>query len=468
MQVFYLTIFVVFICIFYAYVFRGTVFEVSLIKGSYPGFFFFYGFLVFIAPAIIVLNLYPIENFWVAFKVEQDDVYWISLLILISYLVMLLVLSLIVKSSRRNFGFNYPTLRKDRAVIYRKFVFRSVVICLVSICLLWFFGDVKHALFYSLMHGESTSIIRSALRNERETRYLGHFFMMLVPLVVPIIASPVFNGKRLQRYFLFVSVLAISSFAGNKGPTATAVLMYGVSFATFNRVKISFSMVVKLLFLLSVLMILVYYLVGIQYSHIESVSDFWLYFSQRVFVAQLIGAYEQFSLNIRNFDYVFHSVPFLSFFMDYPIFSKDLLLISEDRIDPFSIGVKNSFFIAESYAIGGWYFILPSIIIFAVNYMISYLIVLFLLNRCLGYNLEFNKFVTAMFIFSYFSVTGSFSDMFLFKLVIMSSLFLLPILLVGWIGSKNIVLYRQENKTRLDGKSKFDGENTRRLQYLTK
>ena len=198
--------------------------------------------------------------FWVAFKVRQDDVYWVSFLVLVSYLVMLLVLSVIVKSSRRYFAFNHPTLRIDQAVIYRKFVFRSVVICLVSIFLLWVFFDVKHALFHSLIHDESTSIARSVLRNETETRYLGYFFMMFVPLVVPIIASPVFHGKRLQRYFLFLSVLAISGFAGNKGPTAMAILMYAVSFATFNRVKISFSMVMKMLVLFFVLLTLIYYL----------------------------------------------------------------------------------------------------------------------------------------------------------------------------------------------------------------
>tara|TARA_A100001015_G_C14669875_1_gene586400 strand:- start:68 stop:631 length:564 start_codon:yes stop_codon:yes gene_type:complete len=187
-----------------------------------------------------------------------------------------------------------------------------------------------------------------------------------------------------------------------------------------------------------------------------------------VFVAQLIGVYEQFSLNIRDVNYVFHSVPFLSFFMDYSIFSKDLLLISEDRTNPLSIGVKNSFFIAESYAIGGWLFILPSIVIYSVNYMVSYLVMLFLLNRSLGNNLDFNKFVAAMFIFSYFSVTGSFSDMFLFKLVIMTSLFLSPILLVGWISSKNFVLYRRENISRLDGKSKSDGDDIVRLPCVRK
>lgn len=445
MQVLYLTTLVIFICVFYLLAFRGTIFEVSLIKGSYPGFFFFYGFLVFIAPATIILNLYPIESFWVAFKVEQNNVYWVSFLVLGSYLVMLLVLSVIVKSSRRFFAFSYPSLRIDQAVIYRRFVFRAVVICLVSIFLLWFFVDIKHALFYSLIHDESTSIARSALRNERESRYLGYFFMMFVPLVVPIIASPVFHGRRLQRYFLFLSVLVISSFAGNKGPTAMAVLIYAVSTATFNRRKISISMVLKVLGLLLVLLALIYYLLHVQYSHIESISDFWWYFSQRVFVAQLIGVYEQFSINIRDVNYALHSVPFLSYFMDYSIFSKDLLLISEDRIDPSTIGVKNSFFIAESYAIGGWSFILPSIIIYSVNFMLSYLFVLFLLNRSLGRNLDFNKFIASTFIFSYFSVTGSFSDMFMFKLVIMCSLFLSPIMFIGWIGSKKFVFYGQKN-----------------------
>jgi hypothetical protein len=58
--------------------------------------------------------------------------------------------------------------------------------------------------------------------------------------------------------------------------------------------------------------------------------------------------------------------------------------------------------------------------------------------------------------------------MFLFKLVIMSSLFLSPILLVGWISSKNFVLYRRENISRLDGKSKSDGDDIVRLPCVRK
>ena len=453
MGVLALIVLILFICMVYFWVFRGTVLEVSLIRGSYPGFFFLFGFLVSIAPATVVLNLYPIQDFWVAFKVEQGDVYWISWLILTCFLFLILFMGVIVKSRKKYFGVGRFYLPKDQILAYRKFVFNSVFFCIALIVLLWFLSDVKHALIFALVNDESTSLIRADLRNTRETRYLGYFFMMFAPLVVPIIASQVFDGKNFQRFILFFSVLVISSFAGNKGPTVTAVLMYCVSYATFNRMKISFLMVVWGGALLFAACGLVYYLVRAQYSYIDSAQEFWVYFSQRVFVAQIIGVYEQFSLNIRDPIYALHAVPFLSFFIEYPIFSKDLVMLSEDRTDPLAIGVKNTFFIAESFAIGGWYFILPSIVIFAVNYMISYVAVLCLLNKFIMNNLEFNKQVASFFFFSYFSVTGSFSDLFMFKLLIMCAVFLSPVLAIGWLGSKKPALYRRDQES-------YAGENS--------
>ena len=66
-------------------------------------------------------------------------------------------------------------------------------------------------------------------------------------------------------------------------------------------------------------------------------------------------------------------------------------MISEDRTDASTIGIKNTYFIAEAYAMGGWAFIFPAVIIYALNFSMIYIFIVKLLDRIVVRNLEFNK-----------------------------------------------------------------------------
>ncbi|HHU93949.1 MAG TPA: hypothetical protein GXX62_02520 [Alcaligenaceae bacterium] len=166
------------------------------------------------------------------------------------------------------------------------------------------------------------------------------------------------------------------------------------------------------------------------------------YFYQRVFVAQMIGVYEQFSLDIRNHLYFLHGIPFSSFFFDYPVFQKDLMMMSEDRIDPSSIGIKNTYFVAEAYAMGGWFFILPALFVYSINFSLSYLLILVFLDKFLVCNSPFNKIIVSVFLFSYLGVTGGFSDLMLFKILIMLLGLLSPVFLIAYLSRFKFVFIK--------------------------
>ncbi|HFG1877171.1 TPA: hypothetical protein ACGF2C_002037, partial [Vibrio cholerae] len=410
MELLLICLIIIFIVVFYHISMRKTIFGMSFKNGHYPGFFLFYDFVIYIVPSSILLNFYPIENFWVAFKVKQEVVFSTTLIVLLSYLLMIFVLSLITRVLPRYFEYERPYLSSSDTKIYQKFVVFSVVFSIALIVVAWLVFGTGHSFIKSISLEQSISQARMELKENAISKFLKYYFIILSPLLATILASPAFDGKRLYRFLLLFGVIVMASWGGSKGPLLSLFIIYFVTIATFSNYRLSVKSLLFGVFLLFLLMFLVYQVVLLQYPHLKNVTLFFDYFYQRVFVAQMIGIYEQFSLNIHSVRYFLHSIPFASFFVDVPVFHKDLMMISEGRIDPSSIGIKNTYFVAEAYAMGGWFFILSAVFIYAINFAISYLIVLFALNKFLVSNLSFNKIISAFFLFSYISVTGGFSD----------------------------------------------------------
>lgn len=409
-------------------------FGVSFKSGHYPGFFVFYNFFIYIVPSSILLNLYPIENFWVAFKVKQEVVFSTTLLVLLSYLLMVFVLFLIAKALPKYFKYETPVLNYSDIVTYQKFVVFSVIFSLLLIVVAWLGFGTGHSFIKSISLEQSISQARMELKENALSKFLKYYFIILSPLLTAILASPAFDGKRSHRFLLLCGVVVMASWGGSKGPLLKLFIIYCVTLATFCNYKLRIRSIFIGLFLISLLMFLVYQVVLLQYPHLKDVTLFLDYFYQRVFVAQMIGIYEQFSLNIHNVRYFLHSIPFASFFVDVPVFHKDLMMISEGRMDPSSIGIKNTYFVAEAYAMGGWLFILSAVFIYATNFSLSYIIVLFAFNRILVRNLHFNKIIVSIFLFSYIGVTGGFSDIMLFKILIMLFILMSPVFLIAYLS----------------------------------
>ncbi|WP_412486423.1 hypothetical protein [Shewanella chilikensis] len=433
-ELLFISLILFFILAFYLKFMKNTVFGMSLQKGHYPGFFFFYEFIVFIVPSSVLLNIYPIEDFWVAFKVKQEMVFSTTLIILLSYSLMVFILFLIARAAPKYFRYEKPVLSSSDINTYQKFVVFSVVFSLLLIVVAWLFFGTGHSFIKSFSLGQSISQARLELTDSALTKFLKYYFIIISPLLAAIIASPVFKDNRWSRMLLLFSVILMASWGGSKGPLLSLFIIYFITSATFSNYKLrakSFFIGVALLFLL---MFLVYQVVLLQYPHLKDVTLFLDYFLQRVFVAQMIGIYEQFSLNIHNTLYFLHGIPFASFFIDFPVFQKDLMMISEDRVDPSTIGIKNTYFVAEAYAMGGWFFILPAVFIYAINFALSYLMVLFVFNKFLVRNLSFNKVIVAIFLFSYLGVTGGFSDILLFKVMIMLFILMSPVFLIGYFS----------------------------------
>lgn len=415
--------------------FKGSVFGISLSDGTYAGFFIFYNFLVYAAPSAILLNLLTIDKFWVAYKVKQEYVFQVTLLVLLCYLLFLTSLYLFSRLSPKYFRLDLVSISENEKAIYRRMVYCALSLSVFFIAFLYFVFDLKHSFTLSLASDLSISDNRLAIDGNRLSRYCGYYFYSMTPFLAAIIASPVFKENPLGRCISIIATIFIATWGGSKGPILFSLLIMIFTHATFVRSKISLKRIFFSIILLCFFLIAVFLVVGLQYQGMREgeLTLFWDYLYQRIFIAQMIGMYEEFSIHIMNYQYFFHGIPFASWFMDFPVFHKDLMMITEDRIDPSQIGIKNTFFIAEAYAMGGWFFIIPAVFIYALNFSLSFVLIVKLMNTFIVKNPSYNKVITAFFLFSYVTVFGGFSDLMLFKITVMLVMILTPILFLGYL-----------------------------------
>ncbi|HAS6178826.1 TPA: hypothetical protein I7147_07895 [Vibrio vulnificus] len=435
-------VFIVFLSIFvflsYLSLLRNTVFGINITTGHYPGFFIFFSLVTSILPSSILLNSFPIEDFWVAFQVKQESVFFTSVLVLYTSFIFIVTLYLISRIFPKKFSCLYYEFGDDKKN-YLTFIRLSLIFCLIIILLAWLILGVGHSFTISLIDDVSVSGLRSGLNDSTLAKFIKHMFTIICPLLSVLVASGVYKNRKLERYVSFVIIIFIAAWGGNKAPILLVMLIYLVTYASVNNYKLSLKLLTLSIVALFVILFATYRIVLFQYSDMTDISSFIDYFFQRVFVAGLIGVYEQMNLFLNDLNYIYHAVPFASFFVDYPNFHKDLMMVSEHRVDESSIGIKNTLFIAEAYAMAGWGGVILSPVIVAVNYAISFRVITIVFSMFFpGHNQRNNMFI-AIFFFSYLKITGGFSDFLFFKTLIMMVILMLPFFFIAWVSKFRFV-----------------------------
>lgn len=416
----------------YFILFKSSIFGFSLKRGNYLGFFILYTLVIHIIPAVILLNLFPIKFFYVAYKVQQSSIYWISMMILLS--VFLLYFSLFFwKKVIGGCNFTYDISCKivnERRI--RLFVLISLVCCIILMIIAWSSFHIKHAFLSAIFENQSVSIFRTRIRNaDYIIRQISNLFIFITPFLTAIVASPIYRNVVMKRMLAMTVVILVASWSGNKSSILSVFIVFLLSYVAFENIKMSClsckNIVIFVVILLSLLGF-TYLVVSLQY-HL-SIIAFFKFLVQRVFVGEIIGVYSEFNLWIHDPAYILHAIPFMNFFTQVPNFQKELMLISENIVDSGSIGIKNTLFIAEAYAIGGWLLLIISPIIWAFSFILSYRWIFFVYNKFLFRNKGFSKIVTAISMFSYVQPVGGLSDLLFFKITIMMILYMFPFLLL--------------------------------------
>jgi hypothetical protein len=281
-----------------------------------------------------------------------------------------------------------------------------------------FFLGFEHAFISALISGGDLLSIRLAnVYTSSLPSQIGQV-VNVAWWIVAIYVGYLFFKKNYFTFFIYFSIgFLLASAHGDKAPILQFIIIFGLSFASFNGVKISKENIFKIVFIyFPSFYFLLFGVVSLQIPELNF-ENFNVYLLNRLGVGQMSGVFETFSMSKLEGDFFWHMVPGASLFVDYIPYDKVLMMVAEGY--GFSeMGVKNSFFISEAYGIGGFplVFLSPFVVGFTYGlgiYLLSKFI-LFLFGSSVSI-----VFALPIYIFSA-ALTGGFSSFPLFKGLILT------------------------------------------------
>lgn len=421
-----------FVSTFYLYIIKGSILDFSFFKGNYIGVGLIVEMFFFIFPGVFLISVFGVGNFWALFTITEAEAPIASAFFLIGLFFLFLLFFIFMRA------FFKSTLMKSDLVLSEDKKARIFSFSLTTLFCLVFFNIVvyvkygyTHALLSSIFGGESLSI----LRYDNVDSSMPSFFVYFFIINSYILASLVPFLSRNKSLLLFFFALYFSSISGQKMPLVNVILIVLFCYMTVREQRVSLSLLLKFILAPLVIIFALYYIVKLQYPY-YNLDLFVDYLLNRVGVGFVAGMYEQFHLRLHSFDYFWHSVPFANIFIDTSNFHKDLMMISESRIHDNNIGIKNTLFFAEAYAVGGYTLLLLSPFIYAFNYLLS-IVLLIKFFKTFAIRSHDVAQISIGFVFMFFvNLTGGFSDIFLFKT---------PILIFLFLGVPVFVFYIKNN-----------------------
>lgn len=410
-----------FLGIIYTKLFRKYNLGISFANKNFAGLLIFRELFPLIGLSAVLLNSIPIYFFNGFANTDQNSVFLISLIIWLA--LFFYIISLYIGT---NLTYSWFNKEKGSGKNLKNILFVSVLFSLFLYSVLFFLYDVKHAFFNALFRGGDLLSIR--LDNKYATNAPSFIFSILnISIFFSIILFSLldFKIKKIKFFYMFIFFILLT-YSGGKAPLIYGLVLYGlVKFTTLREMKFNINLLVKLFISLLFFLALLFFVVKVQFPEFSK-EDFFIYFVNRLGVGQIAGTYEQFNLKLYDPEYVYHAIPFASLYIDYPIFQKDLMMISESIYDPNTTGLKNSLFISEASSFG-MFFLIVSPFVVGFNTAISIAILAIFLSKIyINDRLLSFKISTFMFL-SVNTITGGFSDYLFFKsliLIIISLIFI--------------------------------------------
>jgi len=295
----------------------------------------------------------------------------IASIVLGTITIYVLSLSLFLRFLRlRNLHDEIVYIKKQRSkAIYYGW---SLTALAVAIFAVFYAMGFRHAFITSLLGTES--LLRVRLHNAYDISLPAQIIPSLfwVGYLLSIFSGFVFRLKRRNTSALFFAVaLFIVSAPGNKGPVVMAILLWFMAARVqMPRGIISIKSIFTTGVALLLLGIIIYGLFKWQYPN-ANMAEYPAYIINRIGIGQMAGTYVTYGFaysgSFPEGDYYWALIPGASIINPaYINYQKVLMLISEGY-EYNKIGVKNTYFISEAYAIGGWWLVWLSPIIVALS-----------------------------------------------------------------------------------------------------
>lgn len=388
---------------------KGSQFQINIATGRIWALILYKDFVLILLP-ILFLTIYDPSDFHSMSMTSEYDILDISIVIVFSLLVFYALILIFYKLFDR-FTFSNISLDINNIDIPKlnifclSFLLTGTSFLIISII----FFNYKHAFFETI--SGSSSLLSVRLSNVYQSNLPSsiQYVMKVTGWVIAIYVGMLISDRKLVRSAIIFTIgLLICSAGGAKGPIVQYFMLIVMSLIYFRRPKLNFikTSVYSSLYLL-IISFIIFYIVSIQFSDINF-SGFIKYLFERIGVGQMSGTYETLSTEFYVKDSWWHMVPFADEFVDYPVFSKELMIYSEG-VDYYDSGVKNSFFIAEAYGMGGEKLLFVSPFIMAFAYILKMALIYKVLS--LLYGSSVCKVFTIPLTFLSTSITGDLSSM---------------------------------------------------------
>jgi len=406
-------------------VFKQTVLDVTSPKMNPWPLLWYFDIALVLIPLVIVSS-FGVESIPVLFKSVSGTETGIAVVVIVTLIAYIVSLSLFLRL------FQFHGRLPQRNTIAIKSRLRKVVLSLSLLGLLligsFYLLGYKHAFVTTIVRREPLLQIR--LANQYSSRVPSQVQSILWVVGYLLAACGGYLGTLDEEHSLVA--LGISLFVlaapGDKAPPIWGLLIWLLARGfLMPRKLISIRSFVYFSVLILCALSIVYIVVSMQMNEL-TLPQFFRYLVNRLGVGQMAGVYETFGLARNGMlpkgDFYWHMFPGARMFVDYTDYQKVLMMVTEGY-GYSEMGVKNTYFIAEAYAIGGVPLLLASPVIVAFSTALGLAILKLLLGQIVGR--EVCGPVATLLYFKTQSITGGFSHFPLQKGLILISAYLLII-----------------------------------------
>ncbi|MDN3639984.1 hypothetical protein QWY82_14370 [Simiduia curdlanivorans] len=412
--------------VFYFLMFKGTIFSLSFKNKTFGGFLLAREIFLFVILGAILFNLMGPDATNMYFFITDESIKRTEIFIFYSLFVFVFVVGFISKTFLKNFFMIKKLQGGESNCKGSQVLLDSVLFTLLFLfCVFYLFG-MRHAFIGSIVFGGD--LMEYRLHNSYGTvtpTVLMSFYDFLVKLFAISIGVSSIYFRKFINFIYLAFLIVFSSFMGGKAPVVSALILFSLGFLSVSKL----SMVrASTYFAFSSLILSfgLYFVVKIQMPHLDFFG-FIRFLFLRLGTGQIQGVYEQFSVVIQDINYIWHSVPFANFLMDYPIFNKDLMMATYGASlkDEAATGVMNSFFIGEALAIGGVGLVIFSPFIVAFNYLLVYVMCFFIFDKFFKIQRGRARLYIQLLVPSFVVMTGDIAGYLFFKHMVMILFFML-------------------------------------------
>jgi hypothetical protein len=353
----FLCTFILLLAIFSA---RGTILDISSLKNNPWAIFWYIQIFIVLLPVIIIsaLGIEKIQEISPSLLVgaEPGTEIKVSFIVLGTLILYILFFTFCLRfAGLKKLPDEITFIKSHERLIFQY----AVGLTIVGTMVLTVFTalGLRHAFLSSMLASEALLDVRLYNTYKTSVPHQIQPVLFWISYLLSALAGFLYRtGRKKTGIFFLPLALLFASAPGDKAPNLYSILIWILAARikiphTIFSPKSVFAGVGGLIFVTSMIFLLFFR----QYPD-ANLSDFFLYLLTRIGVGQLNGTYITFGLSNAGLppgDYFWSLIPGASFLnKEYVNYQKVLMILSGYDFE--EMGVINTYFIAEAFAIGGY------------------------------------------------------------------------------------------------------------------